>query len=230
VLVLALDTATPAVTVSLLEAAPAGLREVAARTTVDARRHAELLVPSIETVLAEADAAPGDLGAVVAGTGPGPYTGLRVGLATAAALADALGIPSYGVCSLDGVLPEPGAGSPEPGSAEAAQPYLVATDARRREVYWASYDAAGSRTAGPDVGPAAAVPTDGLAFACGAGALLYADVLTAPVRGPQYPSARALAARAADRVSAGAPGETLTPRYLRRPDAVEPVARKPALR
>jgi len=219
VLVLALDTATPAVTVSLLEAAPAGLREVAARTTVDARRHAELLVPSIETVLAEADAAPGDLGAVVAGTGPGPYTGLRVGLATAAALADALGIPSYGVCSLDGVLPEP-----------EGQPYLVATDARRREVYWASYDAAGSRTAGPDVGPAAAVPTDGLAFACGAGALLYADVLTAPVRGPQYPSAAALAARAADRVSAGAPGETLTPRYLRRPDAVEPVARKPALR
>ena len=66
--------------------------------------------------------------------------------------------------------------------------------------------------------------------AVGDGALRYADVLGLPVRDePRYPAPAALAALAADRVPGKAPGEPLTPLYLRRPDAVAPAARKPVL-
>jgi hypothetical protein len=63
--------------------------------------------------------------------------------------------------------------------------------------------------------------------ACGDGAVLYESVLGLPLRGPRYPPAAALAALGATRALAGAPTEILTPLYLRRPDAVEPAARKP---
>jgi tRNA threonylcarbamoyl adenosine modification protein YeaZ len=70
-------------------------------TTVDARRHGELLASSIDAVLAEAGTGRLDITAVAAGTGPGPYTGLRAGLVTARVLGSALGVPVYGVCTLD---------------------------------------------------------------------------------------------------------------------------------
>jgi tRNA A37 threonylcarbamoyladenosine modification protein TsaB len=106
---------------------------------------------------------------------------------------------------------------------------LVATDARRREVYHATY-AEGERLSGPDVArPATLVGSADRAV--GDGALTYAEVLGLPVdAGLRHPPAWALAALAAGRVRAGAPGERLVPLYLRRPDAVEPAARKPALR
>lgn len=222
-LVLVLDTATAAVTAGLARVDPDGVHVCAERVTVDARKHGEVLAPAIRDALAAAGAAPGDLSAVVAGVGPGPFTGLRVGLVTAAAFADSLRIPAYGVCTLDALV------------AGADEPYLVATDARRREVYWAGYDAAGRRVTGPAVDKPAAVRAwldgqlDPPRWAAGAGARLYADVLGLPVRGPDRPSVALLAARAADRVLAGAPGEPLTPLYLRRPDAVEPTARKTVL-
>jgi tRNA threonylcarbamoyl adenosine modification protein YeaZ len=161
------------------------------------------------------------LSAVIAGVGPGPFTGLRVGLVTAAAISDVRGIPAYDVCSLDAIA----AGIVEP------RRLLVATDARRREVYWACY------VAGRRVGePAVAKPADlrgevdeQVDAMVGAGARLYADLLGLPLLDDarrDYPDVRGLGLLAADRVRSGAPTEPLTPLYLRRPDAVEPVASK----
>jgi tRNA threonylcarbamoyl adenosine modification protein YeaZ len=221
-LTLVLDTATAAVTAALASIRPGGeVAVVAERVTVDARAHGELLAPSIEAVLRQAGVAPRELSAVVAGVGPGPFTGLRVGLVTAAALADTLAVPVYGVCTLDSL----GWAAPGP----AGSPVLVATDARRHEVYWAVY-ADGSRVTGPAVDRPSNVDCVGVEFAVGDGALRYADVLGVPVRDePRYPPAQGLAALAASRVLDGAPAEPLTPLYLRRPDAVAPGARKSAL-
>jgi tRNA threonylcarbamoyl adenosine modification protein YeaZ len=215
-LVLALDTATPALTVGLVRV-DEGVETVAAHVQVDARRHGELLTPSITTILQDAGVKPADLDAIVAGLGPGPFTGLRVGLATAAALADAVGIPAYGVCSLDGVR-------------TAAEPTLVATDARRREIYWATY-VDGQRVHGPSVDRpqrvADRLPELGVTAMAGAGAEMYADVLGLPLRDSRYPTVATLVERAADRVRAAAPADPLTPLYLRRPDVTLATARKP---
>jgi tRNA threonylcarbamoyl adenosine modification protein YeaZ len=196
------------------------VRVLAGRAVEDAQGHGELLAPLIRDALADAGARPGDLTAVVAGTGPGPFTGLRVGLVTAAALADTLGVPAYGVCSLDGI------------GADTTGVALVATDARRREVYWAVYRD-GRRVHGPavdrpaEVAAIAAGPGLSPTSAAGDGAHRYAEVLGLPVGGPRFPAVAALVRAAADRVRSAAPGETLVPRYLRRPDAVEPARPKP---
>ncbi len=213
-----MDSATPAITAALASVNETGVDMVAERVAVDARAHGELLAPQIEAILASAGDQPRDLGAVVVGVGPGPFTGLRVGLVTAAALADALGVPAYGVCSLDAL-----------GAAAGSGRVLVATDARRKEVYWALY-ADGQRLTEPAVGKPAEIPLDGVDAAVGDGALRYADVLGLPLRDqPRYPPARQLALLAADRVLAHAPSEPLTPLYLRRPDAVAAASRKHVL-
>jgi tRNA threonylcarbamoyl adenosine modification protein YeaZ len=220
VLVLVVDSATPAVTAALLEVTAEGVSPLGRRCTVDARAHGELLAPAVDALLTEAGAKPRELGAVVAGVGPGPFTGLRVGLVTAAAISQALGIPAYGVCSLDGI------GAAVPGRA------LVATDARRREVYWAVYDG-GRRLTDPAVDAPAEVAVRiaelRLERAYGEGAQRYADQLGLPAAdGPRYPDPAVLGWLAAERVRAGAPGEPLTPLYLRRPDATPPGQRKDA--
>ena len=146
-LLLALDTATPAVTVALHD----GSAVVAEVTAVDARRHGELLSAFIEQVLHKAGARQDDLTAVAAGVGPGPYTGLRAGLVTAKVLGSALQIRVDGICSLDVIAAQAqdGAGGSE---------FLVATDARRREVYWARYAPDGTRADGPRVSRPADLP------------------------------------------------------------------------
>jgi tRNA threonylcarbamoyl adenosine modification protein YeaZ len=212
------------VTAALVEVTADGVALRAQRRTVDARAHGELLAPQVDAVLAELDARPADLAAIVAGLGPGPFTGLRVGLVTAAAMGQVLGIPTYGVCSLDGI------GHP----AAAGEPVLAASDARRRELYWAVYDGAGQRIAGPDVAVPAVVAERARELAAteavGDGAHRYADVLGLPLRAePRYPEPVALATLAAERIRAGAPGDPLTPLYLRRPDAVAATTRKPVL-
>ncbi|MEV1288462.1 tRNA (adenosine(37)-N6)-threonylcarbamoyltransferase complex dimerization subunit type 1 TsaB [Micromonospora sp. NPDC049679] len=235
-LVLVVDSSTPAVTAALAEVTAAGVALRAQRRSVDARAHGELLAPAVGEVLAEAGARPTDLAAIVAGLGPGPFTGLRVGLVTAASMGQVLGVPTYGVCSLDALglaatrdLDVTAARDGAPGG-----PVLVATDARRREVYWAVY-AAGQRVTEPAVDAPAVVAARAAALAVGAavgeGAERYADVLGLPVRSePRFPPAEELVTLAAERVLRGAPGEPLTPLYLRRPDAVEPTTRKPVLR
>jgi tRNA threonylcarbamoyl adenosine modification protein YeaZ len=208
---LAFDTATPAVTVALHD----GASVIAQESAVDARRHGELLAVFIDKVLRNVGAGRGDLTAIAVGTGPGPYTGLRAGLVTARVLGSALEIRTDGICSLDVIAADACA-------AAAGSEYLVATDARRREVYWARYTAAGERANGPHVGRPADLPA-GLPVA-GAGAEQYPDLgggAAAPIP-PRYPSAARLAALAAARLAAGAAPNPAEPLYLRRPDAREP--------
>ena len=207
-LLLAFDTATPAVTVALHD----GTAVVTAELAVDARRHGELLAPAIARALATAGAAAGDLTAIAVGTGPGPYTGLRAGLVTARSLGDALGVPVHGVCTMDIIAFEAAARGDLGG-------FTVATDARRKEVYWARYTAGGSRAGGPEVGPPGDAADGGPV--AGEGPWLYPAELGPPA-GPRYPSAAALAALVAGRLAAG--GELLPaePLYLRRPDARVP--------
>lgn len=208
-LALVIDTSSAAVTAGVVRlAADRPPTVLAERVTIDARAHGEQLAPSIRDCLAEAAVGVTELAAIVAGVGPGPFTGLRVGLMSAAALADATGLPSYGVCSLDALA-----------AAHPDQPsLLVAGDARRREVYWAVYEHA-RRIGEPAVGKAAELVLDASAMV-GAGARLYAEVLGLPMLDGLFPTVAGLAALAADRVLAGAPTEALLPLYLRRPDAV----------
>ena len=207
-LVLGLDTSSPAVSAALVELSADGAAVLAEHVVVDGKRHGELLALGVERVLAGRRP-----DAVVVGTGPGPFTGLRVGLMTAAAMGDALGVPAYGVCSLDGL-----------GVADGC----AVTDARRKEVYWARY-AGGVRVDGPSVQrPADLAPDVAGEVLVGAGAVLHRDAFAgSEVRDePLHPSVVALVRCAADRVLAGAPSDPLTPLYLRRPDAVEPGAAK----
>jgi tRNA threonylcarbamoyl adenosine modification protein YeaZ len=210
VLLLALDTSTPAVSVALCRDGVA----LATEAVVDARRHNELLAVTIETVLARAGVTPGQLDAVAAGVGPGPYTGLRIGLMTARALSHALSIPAYGICSLD-VLARAVA-------REVDGEFRVATDARRKEVYWASYVNA-ERIVGPSVHKPAEVAYAGPV--AGEGAVLYPDFFPGACP-PLYPDPVDLAAIVEEYVAAGLPTLPLEPLYLRKPDAVEPGARK----
>jgi len=186
-----------------------GERVVSEAAAVGGRRHGELLAPMIAKVLADAGASRADLTAVAVGVGPGPYTGLRVGVVTARVLGAVLGIPVHGVCSLDVIAADVPRG----------REFLVATDARRKEVYWARYDAAGVRLEGPQAGTAGSIPgAAGIAVA-GHGGQLYPESF-GEVIGPSYPAARTLCALAAR--PGPVPVLPAEPLYLRRPDAREP--------
>lgn len=205
-LLLALDTATPAVTVALHD----GTSVIASSSQVDARRHGELLLPAVDRVLTEAGLRLDAVTGVVVGVGPGPYTGLRVGLMTADTFGLALGVPVHGLCTLDGLA----------YATDLDGPFVVATDARRKEVYWARYADSRTRVSEPAVDRPAGLALDGLP-AVGAGALLYPDTFP-DVRAPEHVSAAALASLAAERLAAGEELEPPRPLYLRRPDAQVP--------
>ena len=214
-LVLGFDTATPAVSVALHD----GERVIAAASALDARRHSELLMPMIATIMADAGASRSDLTAIAVGVGPGPYTGLRVGLVTARVLGSVLRLPVSGVCSLD-VIAASASSAAAAASASPAGPFLVATDARRKEVYWARYDAAGRRVDGPHVGQASAIPDAAELPVAGAGGPLYPEAFGELI-GPAYPDARTLCGLVA-RPAGQVPLLDPEPLYLRRPDAREP--------
>lgn len=213
-LVIAVDTATPAVTAGVVDVEE--MLVLAQCVTVDAKAHGELLTPHVQTALAEAGRTFADVDAIVCGVGPGPFTGLRAGMATAAALGQVLGKPVYPVCTLDAI------------AADSAGPLLVASDARRKEVYWAAYDASSKRVTGPSVDkPAdvvARIPSLAVERAAGNGATLYD--LGLPHTGQEYPTPLGLVRVARDDVLSAAKPRPFTPLYLRRPDAVEPGARK----
>ena len=208
-MLLAFDTATPLVAVALHD----GEDVVVELTAERPMKHAEQLAPLIERALSEARIVRQDLTAIAVGVGPGPFTGLRVGLVTARTLGYALEIPVYGVCSLD-VLAVEAANAGMPGE------FVVATDARRKEVYLAWYDGEGARLDGPVVGRPASLATD--APVVGPGGELYPEAFPHRV-GPFAPSAGWLArAVAEERAELRDP----EPLYLRRPDADAPHAPK----
>jgi tRNA threonylcarbamoyl adenosine modification protein YeaZ len=215
VLLLAFDTATPAVTVALHD----GAGVITEETVVDARRHGELLAVLIERALADAGASTPDLSAIAVGTGPGPYTGLRAGLITARVLGSALGVPVHGACTLD-VMARAAAAAPD---GARGREFIVASDARRREVYWARYSPAGEQLTAPAVSPPAEVDAPGPA--AGEGPLLY-PCLGEPIP-PRFPAAGQLACMISERLTAGAPATPAEPLYLRRPDARVPGPPKP---
>ncbi|ADU47532.1 tRNA (adenosine(37)-N6)-threonylcarbamoyltransferase complex dimerization subunit type 1 TsaB [Intrasporangium calvum] len=219
-LILGIDTSTTAISVALHD----GDRVVAEATTLDARAHAEHLAPGIRAALDEAGAEPRDVTGVVVGIGPGPFTGLRVGIVSGRTFAFALGLPVHGLCSLDALAHEAWQSGHRGG-------LLVATDARRKEVYAAEFvlDAAGlTRVAGPVVSRAAELDESWRALpVAGRGPLLYpadlarsADGAGGPsgIRLPLDVSAGALADLAVLRLAAGDPLDGLEPLYLRRPD------------
>ncbi|MEU0970213.1 tRNA (adenosine(37)-N6)-threonylcarbamoyltransferase complex dimerization subunit type 1 TsaB [Streptomyces sp. NPDC005917] len=208
-LLLALDTATPAVTVALHD----GAAVIASSSQVDARRHGELLLPAVDRVLAEAGVKLDAVTGIVVGVGPGPYTGLRVGLMTADTFGLALGVPVHGLCTLDGLAYAAGV---------EKSPFVVATDARRKEVYWATYADSRTRLTDPAVDRPAdiAEQVSGLP-AVGAGAMLYPATFPV-VREPEHVSAAALASLAVEKLAAGEELSAPRPLYLRRPDAQVP--------
>lgn len=210
-MLLALDTATPLVTVALHDGA-----DVVVELTADApMRHGEQLAPLIAGVLERAGIVRQDLTAIGVGVGPGPFTGLRVGLVTARTLGFVLEIPVYGVCTLDVLAVEAVAAGTVEGD------FAVATDARRKEVYLATYDGAGARLEGPVVDKPAALATG--VPVVGEGAVLYPDAFPRAV-GPTRPSAGWLAHTIAEERAELVDPEPL---YLRRPDAAVPSAPKP---
>ena len=210
-LLLAIDTSTTAITVALHDGSEV-LTEV---TTLDAKAHAEHLAPNLRIALARCDAHPADVTEVVVGTGPGPFTGLRVGIVTAHTFAFALGLAAGGVCSLDAL-------AHDAWRQGRRGELLVATDARRKEVYAASYalsDAGAVRLTEPRVSRAADLePELRMLPAAGRGPLLYPESLPHGIP-PLDVSAGALGDLAARRLAAGGSLDGLEPLYLRRPDA-----------
>jgi tRNA threonylcarbamoyl adenosine modification protein YeaZ len=190
-LVLALDTST-VVNVGLAQ----GEEVLATASLADQMAHAEQLMPLISDCLNDAGVRPADLDRLVVGLGPGPFTGLRVGVATAQVLSYVLHVQMHGICSLD-IL---------------AAHFVVATDAKRREVYWARYSADGVRLGELKVSRPSDVPR---MPTIGPAADLYADQLLA-VPGPWSMDPGLLATRGAMLPDAGR-----EPLYLRHPDATE---------
>jgi tRNA threonylcarbamoyl adenosine modification protein YeaZ len=200
--VLAIDTATAAVITGVVRRRGDGQIDTLAECITDgAHAHAEQLTPNVLAAVRDAGLTLEQVDAVVVGCGPGPFTGLRVGMATAAAYGHALGVPVHGVCSLDAI-----------GGSTTGE-VLVVTDARRREVYWARYRD-GSRIEGPSVSAAADVDTGGVGAVAGSPA--QRALFDLPSVPPERPSAAGLVAAVP---GWNAEPAALIPLYLRRPDA-----------
>lgn len=213
-LVLAIDTSTTKLVVGVCERDASGITVRADVSVSDSRHHNELLTPLAQKALAEVGTDFAHLDAVVVGEGPGPFTGLRVGMASAQAFADALSIPVYGIMSLDALAAKVCAMHPE----AAAGRLVVATDARRHEVYVAAYDN-GARVAGPDVVKPEELTGDyATADIVCAPAELASRVATTGQRMHVEITPASLAAVA----DWDAEPHPLRPHYLRRPDAAEP--------
>ena len=203
--VLAIDTATTDLVTGVVDTETGAVTE---RILTDTRAHNEQLIPTVEELLQTTSLAYTDLDAIVVGCGPGPFTGLRVGMATASALGDALSIPVHGVCTHDAIA----------ASAAAQGRTLVATDARRKEIYWATYED-GQRVEGPDVVKPAEiqVAVDSVIIPDNLVAKLPEELQNLPHTAANPRPAGLVAVANLD-----AAPEPLTPLYLRRPDAVPP--------
>lgn len=219
-MLLALDTSTAAVTAAVLSADGATLAQA---SVVDARRHGELVSVLMSQVCADSGLGVAGIETVAVGVGPGPFTGLRVGISSALAFAHARKIPVHGVCSLDALAQR---AVLDGAVASDAEGFLVASDARRREVYWAHYRSAAGypeRLAGPEVASAADLPVALRRLpAVGQGVSLYPEAF-ADSGGPRHVDAVALGTLAIAGLNRQWPGLVpVQPLYLRRPDARVP--------
>jgi tRNA threonylcarbamoyladenosine biosynthesis protein TsaB len=190
------------------------------------RRHAEVLVPAIQAALERAEVGIDEIGCVAVDVGPGLFTGMRVGIATAKSLAHALRVPTIGISSLD-LLAFP--------LRHSRRTIVAVIDARRGEVYSARYRAVPGgvqRLSEPVVGSADDLAADVEAAGeevlfVGDGALRYRDVLgkvrRCEVADPwlAHPSAGALVQLAHARAlrEEWVNHWELEPLYLRKPDA-----------
>lgn len=209
---LAFDTAGEACSAALWQDG----RVVSHRRAAMARGHAEALIPMVGTVLAEADAAFAALDALAVTTGPGSFTGLRVGLAAARGFALALKLPVIGVGTLEALA------EATPEEERAGRSVIAALDARRGEVYWQAFDAGLHPLSAPAAAPAdgVTVPTGPLLLV-GSGAAALAAAGERAGRelrlsaAPASPDAAFVATLAARRKESAGPGTALRPLYLR---------------
>jgi tRNA threonylcarbamoyladenosine biosynthesis protein TsaB len=221
VIVLGIDTATPQMGCAV--GGPDG--PLASFHMAAGRRHAETLAPAIAFVCQQAAVALGELDAIAVDVGPGLFTGLRVGVATGKAMADAVGVPMVPVSSLD-LLAHP--------HHHAGRLVAAMVDARRREVFWALYRPSGggvervsayrvdepARVAAElgGLGQPVVATGDGArrytGLLAGAGTIEVADAANA------YPSAAVLVQLAQPLAAAGrtVPPEAVVPLYLRTAD------------
>lgn len=222
-MLLCLDTSHGA-SVALLQ----GYTRLGAAANDDPRQHTESLTPMIKEVLESAGAKMSDLSGVVVGTGPAPFTGLRVGLVTARTLALALDVPVYGVSALAGVARGVFDG-------EDVDEAVIVTDARRKEVYWARYARAGEHDVTEVAPPAVARPEE-LAVDIrgetirGRGVALYPEHLDGESAelDPAALGRIALVRRAQAEREGRAVELPTDPLYLRRPDIHQGAGRKRA--
>ena len=228
--VLAIDTATPVTSVAV-GSSEGALASIAVRND---RAHAELLIPMVREALEHAGIEGSALRGIAVGTGPGLFTGLRVGVSSAKALAQAWGLPMVAVSSLD-VLAF--------ACRHAGRAVCAAIDGRRGELFTATYRPSGGgverlgdyRVARPDELAAQLRALNEPVLVCGDGALRHADALTAAggaveLAGPEWavPSAGALLQLALPRLEGGPATDPLEvrPIYLRRPDVDPGIERR----
>ena len=216
-LLLAIDTSANA-SAALLESDGTTVNVLGSFTSSVGNDHAEVLAPAIESLLEQtAGRTPEAIG-----VGPGPFTGLRVGLATARTMGFVWGIPVHGVMSLDAIALDAVA-------LEPTNDFTVAIDARRKELYWARYDKSGVLLAGPHVTFAEELPAGPV---YGAGGGLYAERLAAlgakvvPGFEHTHPGAVSLGSRAIRALAAGEALLGTEPLYLRESDAKVPAVMK----
>lgn len=167
----------------------------------ETRSHGEKLMPSVMDVLERNGVALTDVDGFVIGMGPGPFTGLRVGIATAVTLAAMAGVEPRRVCSLDALALQ---------WKDAPRELVIASDARRKELYWATYRD-GVRVGEPRVSAPADLPELPVA---GAVPAEYRGLLDWVADGPQALDPAVLAARWGELATAGE-----EPYYLRPADA-----------
>jgi tRNA threonylcarbamoyladenosine biosynthesis protein TsaB len=203
--VLAIDTSV-GVSVAILKSSG----EITQSLAVDHGMQGELTADLISKAVTDSGLEINEITDVVVGVGPGPFTGLRVGLVTAKVFAHAREIPIHGICSLDAI------------AFDYASPCIVVTDARRKELYWARYD--GIRIGEPQVSkPEEIAELFPAGEFVGPGAQLYPEVISGKVMELKAGSlAKLFGAGSAQLVE-------VTPMYLRKPDAVEPTTRKSVL-